>query len=263
VALVSRSKFFSALALCVIGIASAEPMPAAAREKTGTAFSVGDGRHLVTAAHVVADRSCVFVGAPAKNVGNRPQSRKIIWQAARSVNVNTLEDVALLRVKNPLPALKLGHWRQAGIGAEVMVLGYPDPKVFGTGLKAAGGIVSGEVDEVGLRHLFQVSVAVMPGHSGSPIISRNGMVIGLVKGRLRAESSFRADNVSFAVSGSVLADFLSNNGVDLPPSEPVHFRTGSNLYEACAGGVLILFAGTRKAFARRFGVPSPPDCHDV
>lgn len=256
-------KFFSALALCVIGIASAEPMPAAARENTGTAFSVGDGRHLVTAAHVVANRSCVFVGAPARNVGNRPQFRKIIWQAARSVNVNTIADVALLRVKNPLPALNLGHWRQAGIGAEVMVLGYPDPKVFGTGLKAAAGIVSGEVDEAGLRHLFQVNVAVMPGYSGSPVISRNGTVIGLVKGRLRAKSGSRADNVSFAVSGSVLVDFLSNNGVDLPPSEPVHFLTGSDLYEAHAGGVLILFAGTRGDFARRFGVPSPPDCHDV
>lgn len=233
---------------------------ALARDRTGTAFAVGEGYHLVTAAHVVSDKPCVFVGQAELGQPERAQANQITWRAASTLAVDEEADIAILRVASPLPPLMLSDWKRVGIGADIVVLGYPRPEILGLGLKAAAGIVSGEVADVRSRHLFQVNVAVMPGNSGSPVISKDGRVIGLARGRLRNASALADASVSFAISGDTLADFLAANGVevDVEVSPQSHERTV--IYETSAASILFVYAGSRRAFKKRFGLSSPPDC---
>jgi hypothetical protein len=104
------------------------------------------------------------------------------------------------------------------LGESATVFGFP----LGGALSSTGNFTTGVVSSLrGLRDAageIQITAPVQPGNSGGPVLDRSGAVIGVVQGKLDALKAVRAtgdipQNVNFAVSLDVLADFLEKNSV--------------------------------------------------
>ncbi len=182
-------------------------MPCAkAQVSTGTAFSVAP-QLLVTNHHVITGCSKLSVVTPE---GRR---------AASVVSSEASIDLALLRVFGMRGAVaNLRTPRSVALGETVSVFGFP---LAGT-LSSSGNFTGGLVSSLqGLRNAageIQITAPVQPGNSGGPVLDASGLVVGVVQSKLDAvrAAALTGDmpqNVNFAVSLDVLADFLEMNQV--------------------------------------------------
>ena len=182
-------------------------MPCAkAQVSTGTAFSVAP-QLLVTNHHVITGCSKLSVVTPE---GRR---------AASVVSAEASIDLALLRVFGMRGAVaNLRTPRSVALGETISVFGFP---LAGT-LSSSGNFTGGLVSSLqGLRNAageIQITAPVQPGNSGGPVMDASGLVVGVVQSKLDAvrAAALTGDmpqNVNFAVSLDVLADFLEMNQV--------------------------------------------------
>lgn len=164
----------------------------------GTGFVIGNGRQVITNAHVIpqnidtANREAlvVFSGRGAKALAT----------PVRVVRSDTEHDVALLEMADRvLPALQLGDSGGVREGQEVAFTGYPMGMVLGLYPVTHRGIVSAiapvarpaedsrsisAAQMARLRNpfnVFQLDATAYPGNSGSPVyLPGSGKVIGVI-----------------------------------------------------------------------------------
>lgn len=182
----------------VVGIGSVMKTRTPAMQLSGTGFVVGDGRHVLTNAHVVSklldlahdERLVVFVGQ-----GVNPDVRK-----AEKVALDPEHDLALLKISGmPLPSVKLGSSLLVREGGLYVFTGFPIGSVLGLYPASHRGIVSaitpiaapmGNGDQLNsviinrLRSpydIYQLDATAYPGNSGSPMYDvETGRVVGIV-----------------------------------------------------------------------------------
>jgi S1-C subfamily serine protease len=182
------------------------------RHASGTGFFVSKDGYLVTALHVVRDRSFVML----KGVDDAR------WRRAKVIKTDTEKDLALLQV---MPAgaasipLDLGNSPSMPVGLEAYVIGFPLPKVQGATLKITQGIVNGFGGKPRGPQIFQLSAEVHKGSSGAPVLAPDGKVIGIVQRKLDAVHVARQfgdfpQNVNFALRSSEIDDFLKGSPVE-------------------------------------------------
>jgi hypothetical protein len=178
----------------------------AAQVSSGTAFAVAP-ELLITNQHVVAGCSSIeVVAAGGRRIGS-------------VVNADAQIDLALLRVTGIKGATaRLRSTRSIRLGESVMVFGFP---LVGS-LSSGGNFTSGLVSALrGLRDAtgeLQITAPVQPGNSGGPLMDGSGLIVGVVQAKLDAltsaiETGDIPQNVNFAISLEVLADFLAKNKV--------------------------------------------------
>jgi S1-C subfamily serine protease len=169
--------------------------------KVGSGFFVAPDGTFVTAAHVVA--ACTAVSIEAKGAA----------APAAILSLDTTRDIALARAKvrpRSFARFAVGGLRQ---GEQVVSYGFPLVGAISSGGNSNTGYVaalSGLRDD---QNMLQVSVPVQPGNSGGPLVDLSGAVVGVVKGKLRAETVFAAtgalpENVNFAVKASVVMEMM-------------------------------------------------------
>ena len=200
----------------------------AAQVSSGTAFAVAPGL-LATNQHVVAGCSSVDVLAAD---GRR---------AGAVVDADALIDLALIRVTGLKGATaRLRSPRNVRLGEAVMVFGFP----LSGSLSSGGNFTSGHVSALrGLRDAAgerQITAPVQPGNSGGPVMDASGLVVGVVQAKLDAlrtaiKTGDIPQNVNFAVSLDVLAEFLSKNKVnvrDASPAKPLDTASVAELAQS-------------------------------
>lgn len=178
----------------------------AAQVSSGTAFAVAPGM-LVTNQHVVAGCGSVeVIASDGRHVSS-------------VVDADAQIDLALLRVTGIKgTTARLRNPRNIRLGESVMVFGFPLSGSLTSGGNFTSGLVSGLR---GLRDAageLQITAPVQPGNSGGPLMDASGSVIGVVQAKLDALRSAIAtgdipQNVNFAISLDILAEFLAKNGV--------------------------------------------------
>ncbi len=188
------------------------------KDAVGTGSFVSNAGHIVTAFHVIRGRSQVLVGP----IG--PAERKV-WRVATVLKTDEANDLALLQARLERPPLAVAPWSEVPVGLEALVIGYPQPFVQGLSKKVTQGIVNGERTETGEQALFQLSAEVQRGNSGGPVLSPDGVVIGVVRAKLNALSLAQktgdiAQNVNFALKSSRLIEFLQSAGVPVQVEKP-------------------------------------------
>jgi serine protease Do len=172
----------------------------------GTGFFVSSEGHLLTNHHVVDGCGSISV---ALDAGMR--------RSAMVVAKDRTNDLALLRLPGPVPAT--ASFRPAvRLGEGIAVFGYPL-----TGILAAGGnFTLGNVTALaGIRddsRMLQISAPVQPGNNGGPLLDETGSVVGVVVSKLNAiklaaATDDLAQNVNFAIKGSVALAFMEAQGV--------------------------------------------------
>ena len=133
---------------------------------SGTGFVIAGG-FVLTANHVVQGAGRIRVLCP-----DHPATQ------VKLVNVDTDNDVALLQNTllsiHPLP---LGDSAKVQVGQEIVVIGFPRTDLLG--LETAT-VVQGIVSSVRAAAL-QIQAPMGPGNSGSPVLTLQGQVIGVVR----------------------------------------------------------------------------------
>jgi TPR repeat protein len=193
------------------------PSLAFGQGSSGTGFAIAPGL-VVTNHHVVAGCSSLSIVLPGQE--RRP---------AQLIAQDTDADLALVYALGLPGSVASLRTAPARLGEQVYAFGFP----LAGALSSSGNFTSGLVSALrGLRDRegeLQFSAPIQPGNSGGALLDRSGLVIGVVQSKLDAIRAARvtgdiAQNVNFAVSGEVLARFLSRHQANVAPrpaGEPV------------------------------------------
>jgi S1-C subfamily serine protease len=206
---------------------------------TGTGFFVSPDGRVVTNHHVIdgAEKITATLSDGSK--------RAVLGRLADDEE----KDIAILKVEGEgLPALQLGDSSRVKPGDEVVVIGSP----MGLSGTLTVGIVSairehgvGEVVEREAEKTqswgIQITAAISPGSSGSPIMTRSGEVIAVAVGGFNG-----AQALNFGIPIEVTRDMLARLG---PQAKPTPFEDASrhdilrNLLISAGGlaGLMLLY----------------------
>jgi len=163
-------------------IAKTEP-PAINYKTGGTGFIIDTKGYLVTNAHVIEG---------AKNIAVEGTNGKEF--KAVVVYTDKKNDLAILKIKDeafkasgqiPYSISKLS----AELAAPIFTLGYPrNDIVYGEGYKSSKTGFHNDTSS------YQIQISANSGNSGSPILNKNGEVIGVLNGR-----QANAEGIAFAI----------------------------------------------------------------
>ncbi len=155
---------------------------------SGTGFVIGDGTLVVTAYHVVEGERWVRVSLSGVSVTGVYASNEAL-------------DVAILKLSKAVSKrLSLGQKNPAP-GTKVFVIGSP---LGFLSHSITEGIVSG-IRGKGQASLLQITAAISPGSSGSPVLTSDGKVVGVVFGSIEEGQS-----LNFAVTAADIRAVLSS-----------------------------------------------------
>ncbi len=201
----------------------------------GTGFVVGDGRHVITNAHVIPEvldvRNmeflAVFVGR-----GKRFESRK-----ATKAAVDLVHDLALLKIEGSrLPALSLGDSGRLREGQDLLFTGFPIGVVLGLFPVTHRAMISAispvafpvpsasNLDPQTIHRLrnpfdvIQLDGTAYPGNSGSPLYqSDSGQVMGVINKVFVKQSKETViqdpSGITYAIPASHIRALLRKAGV--------------------------------------------------
>lgn len=216
----------------IVGIGNFQRLRTPPVAFSGTGFAVGDGRTIVTAAHVIQD---MLTRESDSTLGVLiPQGELAQFRPATVLALDKEHDLASLRIDGPpLPALPLGDSNQVAEGTSMAFTGFPLGMALGlhpvshrcmvsarTPLASASRDAS-KLDSRLARQLhkapyevFQLDGTAYPGNSGSPLFdAETGEVMGVinmvyVKGLKEAAIS-EPSGISYAIPAKFIQDLLS------------------------------------------------------
>lgn len=165
---------------------------AANKEKSlGTGFFVTPDGKLITNYHVIRGGH----HATAKTTGGS------VLPVVGVLAADVANDLAVLKVDGKTPSfLPLGSSDNIEAGIRIAVIGSP----LGLEATLSEGIVSAVREFSGRRSMLQITSAISPGSSGSPVLNYQGQVIGIATMVLKGGQS-----LNFAVPSEVARRVLS------------------------------------------------------
>jgi S1-C subfamily serine protease len=169
---------------------------------TGTGFWV-DSDRIATSWHVVKGATSIRI------IDAKGEERE-----ARVVSQDVDNDVAVLSVFGAQwpSCLRLAS-AEAGLGAEVFTVGFPQTEILGVKPKLATGVISSRFGMRDDPRTYQISVPVQAGNSGGPLLNMQGEVVGVVAAKLNAAQVFNwtgdlPQNVNYAVKSKPLSQLV-------------------------------------------------------
>jgi S1-C subfamily serine protease len=188
----------------------------AGSQSSGSGVAV-DARHVLSNAHVVEEASRITVLGEG-----RSQTAELVFADARN-------DLALLRVEQPLPAIaRFRAGLDLHLGEDVVALGFPLQGLLGSGPQASAGNIAGLCGIGNDSSVFQFTAPIASGNSGGPIFDLSGHIVGLVCSSLNVEriraAGGNAENINFGIKGAVVRSFLDAFGIEpqlAGPSSPI------------------------------------------
>ena len=109
-------------------------------------------------------------------------------------------DLAVIRFEGgPYVPVQFGSVNDIGLGDEVVALGYPLTDLTGASLIVTKGIVS-SIRNDGSSDIIQHQAAVNPGNSGGPLLSSDGLVVGVNTYNVRSSDGRNIEGFNMAVA---------------------------------------------------------------
>ncbi|MCS6954545.1 MAG: serine protease [Bryobacteraceae bacterium] len=189
------------------GAASPRPEPKTdAKVVTGSGTFVSDDGLVLTAEHVIRNAKRI-------EVQTRDGRRGVAQVKAASRSL----DLAVLTTGVRSTAFFPVGLARPAPGTRVFTVGYPVPGLLGQEPKVADGVVSalsGLRDDAGF---MQITVPVQPGNSGGPLITEDGVLVGVVTSvaairPFLERTGALPQNVNWAVHSSLAVTLLGKEG---------------------------------------------------
>ncbi len=187
----------------------------------GTGFCVSSNGMVMTAAHLVSGATRITLKF----------SETAVWEA-KLEKIDIQNDLALLRTsRSTTNFLELGSCRSVSLGETVFTLGFPAPDILGEQLKFSGGQISSLSGLRGTESLIQVTTPIQPGNSGGPVMTENGIVVGIIT----SSAAFKAflqytgtlpQNVNWAVKADYALLLVGNMPVASRSNRPEKSELG-------------------------------------
>ena len=201
-----------------------------------TAFLVAPN-YLITAYHAVRGKQKLYV-AP---------ERDATFTAAEVVGFSEDLDVALIRASANGKVLKIGQWHSYPRGAEAYVIGFPKIGRLVSEKRINSGIYNGTQRFGNRQDWFQLSAEIHKGNSGSPVLSADGKVYGVISHKLDAQQIVQKygdlpQNVNFALKSSKLLEFLEiyNIEADIGSFNPSEYQRPFQVFSENEDGIYLL-----------------------
>ncbi len=170
----------------------------------GSGFLISPNGWIVTNRHVVGTSAAVDI---------KMSNGKIL--SAKVVAKDEKKDLALLKADATTSAwMRVSQGsKELNLGDAVFTIGFPNPIMQGMEPKYTDGRISSQAGMMDNKDFYQVSIPVQPGNSGGPLIDmKSGWVVGVITLRLdRTADGRSADNVSYALKGTVLRTFVATS----------------------------------------------------
>jgi S1-C subfamily serine protease len=221
----------------VVGVGTMLYSRRPAGEFLGTGFTVQDGRHVITNAHVVvrpldgAGASSEFLAIFAGS-GSKVEARR-----AMVVALDREHDLALLKFEGqPLPPLTLALNEQVREGQLLAFTGFPLGTLLGMYPATHRGIVASitplalpahpgiqgarsNLDAVSRYEVYQLDATAYPGNSGSPLyLPRQGSVVGVINKVFirgdREDAAERPSGITYAIPVEYVRKLLEAAGFE-------------------------------------------------
>ena len=189
--------------------------------RSGSAVFVSGDGHLVTAKHVIDGCRAIEVMLPS----GRPAVAELVRTAADA-------DLAVLKVDHrpvamvplaPLQAVNPGADTRKGIRAATAI-GFPSlGRVVVRPVATRAPVLGIKALRPGPLPRLVLQARVHPGHSGGPVVDREGRLIGILVAKLDRAAVFARvgelpPDMAFAEIGRTVADLLEAAGVRLAPA---------------------------------------------
>lgn len=160
--------------------------------RQGSGFLVDENGRILTNQHVIRDVQSIRVKLSSGDV----------YDSVRILAVDERRDLAILQIAGfKLPALELGDSDAVRIGTPVVLIGSP----MGLENTVTTGIVSGRRQEPEGYQLLQMSAPASRGSSGGPLMTMDGVVVGIASSQMNA-----GQNLNFALPINYARGLLSN-----------------------------------------------------
>ena len=220
----------------VVSVALFTPLESRMPAILGTGFVIANGQYIVTNYHVVSkelDKNVVQHYVALSGQGKNPTVHKMVL-----VDSDPVHDLAILKIEQTLPAMRLGADTFAPAGTSIAMTGYPIGAVLGLYPATHAGIVAAiapdaaparDADALTLQMLsrlkepfliYQLDITAFPGNSGSPVYDRStGEVIAVLnkvfvsQGKESALSS--PSGISYAIPIKQVKALARKNNIDL------------------------------------------------
>ncbi|MCK6492135.1 MAG: serine protease [Nitrospira sp.] len=212
---------------------------------TGTGFFVASDS-IATNWHVVKEARRISV-----LVGSTELKADLLLKDAQN-------DLALLRVDRSklqgatstianAPCFLIGNSDEVKSGDAVFAIGYPLSGLLATSPSIGQGLVSNVLGVDNDPRVFQTSIPIQAGNSGSPLLNQSGHVIGVVTSTLNNKKMLTTtgvltQNVNFAIKSSYLKSMISMTssspcGESSKVKQPV---TARDMQDAYASNVVLI-----------------------
>jgi serine protease Do len=175
------------------------------------------------------------------------------WKDSASADLvvkDVANDLAIIRVSDSakladlcreLP-FELMTAKDVALGQTVSTIGYPLSPLLGPNPKFSEGVISSKSGLQDDLRWFQISAAIQPGSSGSPLFDDRGNVVGIVVASLDAAKAFQLTNaIPQNVNWAIKSDYLLNLA-GMIPNETLSSRTTTFSPEKAAACVALLTA---------------------
>lgn len=171
--------------------------PVAPANFSGTGLALSNNGYFITNYHVVEGADSVYM----QNIlGDYYKANLIAFDKNVDLAILKVNDKKFRFAKNEPPYTFASG--KNGIGSRVFTLGYPEDEVVYN-----EGYISGKNGFQGDSLQYLLNIPSRPGHSGAPVVDKNGNVIGIVSA-MENESG----HITYAVSSKVIYSLIK----DLP-----------------------------------------------
>ena len=168
-----------------------------AENSGGSGFIIGDGKYVITNAHVVYKAKKIAVRNGVGKVSN-----------ARIYDVSKKYDLAILELEKPFLrefSIDGKNFVNPRTGEDVLIIGYPAAGLTFDFPTITEGIISKVFHEGDTEGIFLTSATVNPGNSGGPVINLNGKLVGVIYAGTNVAEVFKHTGIMETAMGFGIA----------------------------------------------------------